>query len=426
MLYMPKTYRKKAPRRRLQKAQLANAIADYAVNTAIKHGPRLAGKGFAYIKAKADAKFKASRNKRPARPTKFSKNYSNNLMASDNIAKLSPTIIGKKAPLTFEERVARVSHPPISFKRNYQFNVESNIMSGKKAWFSFEFNILNNNDLLNDVTAWKSQMYTDTAAPDPTVSGNSYFDGAKWYVDYLSEKLQICNSSAIPATGKIHLFRHKINNDNTYQGVPITPINLMMLYSTNRLPAQFSGNEATVGNGWKFDAATNGSNYNSVYNMPGSSINSSGVPAITDHTLSPNSVHIKDSISYWFDHVESTPFSLKPGQQFDKSYIFNDLRNICREETEYIHLRSVSYSCVVEFQGGIVGSSVVTSGDGVVSTGNPQLSCIRSSVRQIGAKQKLRPKTVLITAAPAIIDGGNQRIINPDTGIELVGSTQDI
>jgi hypothetical protein len=345
------------------------------------------------------------------------------LSQTDNITTLKSTIIGKRRPLSFDERVSRVERPPILFKRNYQFNAEG--ISGRKAWFSFEFNSMNNSDLQLDLTTYKSQQFTDTAAADPNVSLNTSFDGAKFYVDYLSEKLQMVNSSTNAIIGKIHLFAQRRDNNNSYAGsVPITPINLMLYYSTQRLPLNVTAQEATVGNGWKFDTATSGLNYNAVYNMPGSVINSVGVTAQTDFALSPSSPHIADSMSFWFRKVDTQEFTLKPGQQLNKTYLFNDLQDIMREEqSAYSHLANISYSCVVEYRGGIVGDIGAASVD--VSTGTPQLSVMRESKRVLGVRNKLKSKIYLVTSAPTIITQANQQIINPDTGVQQNGAQID-
>jgi len=335
-----------------------------------------------------------------------------NVSLSDNIATLTPTVIGKRKPLSFDEKVSRVERPPIMFKRNYEFSAEVN--SGRKGWFSFEFNLMNANDLGSDLTTYKSQQFTDTATADPTASLNSTTDGAKFYVDYLSEKLSLINSTSNALSGKIHLFAHKRDNANVFAStVPVTPINLMMFYSTTRLPTNVTANEATVGNGWKFDSVTSTLNYNAVYNMPGSALNAAGVTAQTDLALSPSSPHIADSMSFWFRKVNTFSFDLKPGQQVNKSYTFHDLKDIMREEqASYVHLAGVSFSCVVEFQGQIVGSSSSSS----VSTGFTQLSCMRTSVRQLGVRNKLKPKIYLITAPPDVVGILQNTIINPDLG----------
>jgi len=401
---MPRKYlKKRAPkRRRLQPVK--NAVA--LVPTAMKY----ARKGYqAYQAGKAVYKAYQSR-----KSSGISKHYfqKENVSLSDNIATLRPTVIGKRKPLSFDEKVSRVERPPILFKRNYEFSAEVN--SGRKGWFSMEFNLMNANDLGADLTTYKSQQYTDTATADPTASLNSSTDGAKFYVDYLSEKLSLINSTSNALSGKIHLFAHKRDNSNVFAStVPITPINLMMFYSTTRLPQNVTANEATVGNGWKFDSVTSNLNYNAVYNMPGSAINTSGVTAQTDLMLSPSSPHIKDSMDFWFRKVNTFSFDLKPGQQVNKTYTFHDLKDIMREEqAQYIHLAGVSFSCVVEYQGQIVGSSTSSS----VSTGFTQLSVMRSSVRQLGVRNKLKPKIYLITAPPDVVGILQNTIINPDLG----------
>ena len=398
-------YKRKVSRKGGRRLQPMKSVVSL-VPTAIKY----AKTGVAVYK-KGKRLYNAYKSQQTRGTSKYFPLQKNNVALSDNIATIRPTIIGKRKPLTFDEKVARVERPPIMFKRNYEYSAE--VDSGRKGWFSMEMNIMNNNDLQADLVTYKSQQYTDTATADPTAPTSQVFDGSKFYVDYLNEKLSLINSSSNALTGKIHLFAHKRDNDNSWFGTPITPINLMMYYSTNRLPLNVTANEATIGNGWKFDTATSKLNYNAVYNMPGSSLNTNGVTAQTDLALSQSSPHIKDSMDFWFRKVDTFSFDLKAGQQINKTYTFHDLKDIMREEqAEFIHLAGVSYSCVVEFQGQIVGNTLLPD----VSTGFTQLSVIRQSTRQIGIKNKLKSKIYLITAPPAQIGSGNNQIINPDTG----------
>jgi len=413
---MPRFYKKgKVARkggRRLQPVK--NAVA--LVPSAIKY----ARKGYEMYKAgkKVYNAYKGAQ----ARGTSKYLPQKANVTLSDNIATLSPTIIGKRKPLTFQEKVSRVDRAPILFKRNYEFSAECD--SGRKAWFSMELNIMNPNDLGADMTTYRGQQFTDSAVADGTIAIQNTADGSKFYVDYLNEQIRLMNSSTNALTGKIHLFVHKRDNDNAYgsQSVPITPINMMMFYSANRLPALVTANEATLGNGWEFDTATSKLNYSAVYNMPGSSLNSAGVCAMTDTALSQTSPHLKDSMNYWFRKVNTFSFSLKPGQQINKTYTFHDLKDIMREEQAgFIHIANVSYSVVVEFQGQIVGSSVTSD----VSIGACQLSVVRQSTRQLGVRNKLKSKIYLITAPPAQITSANNWVINPDTGDVDTGLAQD-
>lgn len=402
--------RKSAPRRRLQT------------------GAILAGAGLTLAKRGYNKYQQYKLGVRQAQHRQYLKSAAarqSRLDTADGIVKLRAQVFGKPRAPTFEERVAKVDRPPLQFKRNYQFNAEG--YSGRKAWFSFEINMNNGNDLLNDTNVYKQQYYTDTATADATGTSQSLQDQSRFYIDYQSEKMSIINSSSNSVSGKIHLFAHRRDNDNVLHtlSVPLTVINLMAYYSTGALPLLTTASEATVGNGFKFDTATAGSNYNSVYNMPGSSINSSGVCLSTDPTLSPMSSHIKESINYWFRKVSTESFTLKPGQQMDKSYIWHDLPQIFKEQMDYIHLAGITFSVVVEFMGGIVGDGTTTTGDGVVSTGTTQLSCIRHSTRIIGVRTKLRPKICQITAPLNSIALAQQLTINPDTGVSDTGVELD-
>jgi len=351
------------------------------------------------------------------------------LSQTDGVVTVAPVIIGKPKPDTFQEKVSKSQRPPPLFKRNYGFSAES--VSGRKGMFSMELNISNNNDLGLDMQTYKSMMLTDTAFQDTAALGNAVGDQAKFYIDYHKEKIQMMNSSSNSIIGKIHLFAHKRDNDNQYSNTstPITPINMLMYYSTQVAISALTfgaGNESTIGNGFAFGTTAGNTNYQGVYNMPGSSINAAGNTASVDPTLSFSSPHVKDSIDFWFRKVSTKDFALKPGQQFNSSYIFNDLGVINREEqAEFVHIRGVSYSLVVEFQGQMVGDNTPTTGNNIISLGDSQISVIRESQRVLGLRNYLRPKIIAQTVPLATVAIANQVIINADTGVALSGAVID-
>jgi len=395
---------KAAPRRRLQPTALVAAVA----------AKKIYNRYSAY-KAAGRARNNVRANK----------NFEARMTQSDNIMTAKPVVIGKQRPRTFAEKVSAVDRPPLVFKRNYQFSAEC--ASGRKGWFSMNVNQMLADDLQTDITGYKSTMYTDTVTADNTVSGNAFTDNARFYIDSHKEFIKMVNSSSNSITGKIHLFVHRRDTDNAYDAAPISPINLMMYYSNNARSLLTSGlgGEQTVGNGFAFNTtAGTVTNYAGTFNMPGSSINPAGVTASTDPTLSPMSPQVKDRVGFWFRKISTSDFSLKPGQQFNSSFVFNlDKNKIMREQSEFSHIAGISYNIVVEFQGQIVGDSTVTTGDNVISTGSCQLSVIRENQRILGIENKLKSKIVLQTAPLTQIGIANQVIINSDTGAATVGGT---
>jgi len=414
---MPRKYLKKnvgarkggAPprRRRLQPAVLAGLATAYVAKKVYDRRTK------AYKVAKGKAK----------------RAFDTRLSQTDGITTVKPVLIGKPRKISFQEKVAKSLRPPIMFKRNYGFSAEC--ISGRKGWFSMEINSMNDNDLQKDITTYKANQWTDTATGDFSPAAQAPTDNARFYVDYHSEKIQMVNSSSNTVTGKIHLIAHRRDNDNNFSSVniPITPINLMMYYTTATTNSNFVaglGAENTVTNGWAFSNAVGVSNYGGVYNMPGSSINASGYTAATDPELSLRNHIIKDRMDFWFKDVGTSDFSLKPGQQFNCSYLFNDLPIIFREEqVEYVHLAGTSYSLIVEFKAGIVGDSTVSTGNNVITTGDGQLSVIRESTRILGVETYLRPKMLLQTAPLVNLAIEKQVIINADTGVALSGGIID-
>lgn len=378
----------------------------------------------------AGAVIKRAYNNYKARQTKAKNSavraFTARLAQTDNITTATPVVIGKQRPVSFQEKVSRSIRGPVLFKRNYAFNAEC--VSGKKAMFCMDINQMTANDLTADLSSYKSVYTTDTATADASIRGYGSADQARYYIDKLNEKIQMINSSSNSITGKIHLFAHKRDTSGTYSSANVNPVNLLMFYSTGAPQPQVAdaGGSQTVGNGWVFSngGGNTGVNFATTYNMPGSSVNLYGLSAIMDPALDFTSATVKDGINFWFRKVSTSSFALKPGQQFNSSFVFNDLPVLNREEQiQFIHLAGVSYSLVVEFRAGIVGSAVA---DGVVSTGDAQLSVIRESTRTLGMKNTLQSKVLLQTAPLATIAIANQVIINADTGVGLSGAVLDV
>ena len=409
--------KKSAGRRRLQPGGVLGPMV-------VAAGGKLIQKGFSrFRQRRADATTGAYK--------KAKRNVQNRIAQSDNITTAKAVVIGTQRVPSFQEQVSRTVRPPLLFKRNYGFSAE--VASGRKAMFSFRINAMTNDDLNTDLQTYKLALTTDTPTADGTFTANGRGDNAQFYVDKLVEKIQMVNSSSNAITGKVHLFAYKRDSGTTYGDTSaiIDPVNMLMYYSTQALATQINGigGEQTVGRGWAFTngGGFTGTNYAALHNMPGSSINATGVSAQMDPALGFGSPQVKDGINFWFRKVgSSSDFSLKPGQQFNSSFVFNDLPIINREEqAQYVFIAGVSYIAVVEFKAGIVGSSDTISTDSTISTGSAQLSVIRESTRTLGLKNTLRSKVVLQTDPLAQIAIANQVIINSDTGVGLSGAVID-
>lgn len=354
----------------------------------------------------------------------------NNRLSADNVVNAPAFKIGKPKKLTFAEKVSRLTNPPVIHKRQYAFSAECD--SGRKGWFGIPINKLNSSgsgttgDLYDDIMNNWQRLTTDTGTQDPTINNGAQYNGA-YYIDYLSERLRMVNSSSNSVKGKLTLYAYKRDCDSTFTNVnvPMTPINLMMQGSVGNLTVYGAGQEATVGNGWNFNTTTPGYDYDANYDMPGSVLNSGGATAQTDPELTIMSSHIKHFTGYYFRQVNQISFSLKPGQQIEHYSIFNDLPCIQRASQDMTYLRGVSFYLVVEFEAGIVGDATVTTGNNVISTGSGQLSCIVEEKRIISHKGRKGYKVVMPTNPLAGIALAAQYTINPDTGVADTGADQD-
>lgn len=354
-------------------------------------------------------------------------NLNNRLSSADNIQNTPGFKFGKQKPLTFSEKVERLTHPPTIFKRQYAWSAESS--AGRKAMFGIPINKLTNNatgalgDLYDDIINNASRLTTDSNTVDPTIITAGQVNN-KFYIDYYSQKLRMVNSSSNAIEGKIYLYKYKRDCEYlfTNSSCPMTPINLMMLGSTENLVGLSGGQEQTVGQGFRFNTTTAGVNYTANYDMPGSAVNTGGAIAQVDPDLQVMSKHVKDFTGLFFDQVAVQDFKLKPGQQINHWTIFNELPEIVRANMDMAYVKGVSYYIVVEFQGGIVGDSTATTGDNKISIGTVQLSCILEEKRILGIKgRQPNGKIVMVTPALADIATAAQVIINPDTGVADIG-----
>ncbi len=366
-----------------------------------------------------------------AKYTKSKAQAKERIATSDNITNLKAISIGKYKKLTFDEKVRRITSPPVIYKRNYAFSAECT--SGRKGWFQIPINHLDTSyaggSLYDDVFANFGRLNTNSPTGgvfDPTILGSGQTTQQKCYVEYLSQMLRMVNSGTNSITGTISLIGYKRDVDQLFTNVstPLTPVNMMMLSSTNNLitTAQTPQQEATVGNGWAFDTVTAGVNYNANYVMPGSSVNSGGSTAQTDPHLNMFSTHIKDLMDYYFKPISKCNFSLKPGQQVNQFVRLNDSPIITRETIDFWYLRGITFFLVVEFEAGVVGSNIVNN---QISTGSGQLSVIMEEKRIVGLSGRLKSKLVMPTAPLAGIALANQTTINPDTGVQDVGYEED-
>lgn len=422
--YRKRTVNKPLPytgRRRLQgKVAAASGVAD-TVFKVIKHGTRLysAGKkAYNYWNKNKTVSFKKASHLKTVR-----------LQQSDNITNLQSFKYGTPRQIGFNEKVDRIAHPPVIFKRQYAWSSECT--SGRKGWMQIPLNKLTTSgllygDLYEDAINSVNRLTTDTSNVDPTLLTSSQATIGKVYIDYLSEKLRMVNSGTNSLNVTLSLYGYKRDCDSYFANVnvPMTPINLMMLASTNNL-SNYSplGYDQTVGNGWEFDTTTSGVNMIANYDMPGSSVNTGGASAQTDPSLKVLSSHINELTGYYLKELNSIDFSLKPGQEVNHYTIFNDMANIVRNNQDMTYLKGISHYLVISFQAGIVGDAIANN---VVSTGSGQLSCILEEKRIIGTRGRNNNGKIFMATPPlAGILNANQFTINPDSGVADTGYEED-
>jgi len=407
---------KKAPRRRLQPTPMK---IGQPVRNVIKAARKVGG----FIQKKVSGR-------RPFTRYTAQRNF-NLRLNSDNITHAPAFKIGKPKVVSFEEKVNRIQHPPVVVHRKWAFTAEC--PSGRKAFFAIPINSLSQSDsggtLYTDAVTNYTQLTTNTAQEDPTLinTAASALFQQKVYVDYLSEKLKLLNSSSNSIKGKITLYGYKRDCPYAYQllNIPMTPINLMMYASSGGFARFQTGTEQTVGNGWAFDnvGATSGTNYESNYNCPGSAMNTAGVCARGDSELDILDSHISDFTGYFFSKVDECSFSLKPGQQVDHYTIMNNLPYLQRQAVNTVHVKGIAYSLVVSFEAGLVGDAGILTNN-VVSTGSAQLACIVEEKRILGTMGKQKQQMVMRTPPLATVAVADQFTINPDSGVADTGYEQ--
>lgn len=426
----PRRRPKTSGRRRLQPTD----APAYTLGQPVRNAVRAVAQGTGALKNVLKTQYSKLRyGRRPLYKGEAKRNFINRLQNTDNIITAPAIKIGTPREISFAEKVNKITSPPVLYKRNYQWSAECN--SGRKGIFGIAINDLVASktaggglyeDIMTQVPV--SRLTTNTTTPDPTVIANSVgTTQQKFYVDYLSEKLNMVNSGSNSLTGKIKLWKYKRDAEATFTNTstPMTPINLAMYASTTNGNTSYNGNNEGQLGLYGFDASTAGVNYQANYNMPGSAQNPGGATMYCDLAFDMMGQQIKEFMDYFFKLENTVPFSLKPGQQMNLSIIFNDLPILHRSALDMVYVRNTSYYVTVEFNAGIVGDSTATTGDNVVSTGSGQLSCMLTEKRIIGLYQKYNTRLVMPTTAPAGIAKGAQVVINPDTGIQQTGAQED-
>lgn len=425
MLYMPKKFLKRKPNKNTLKGKGRRRLqpTPFKLGQPVRNVGRGVGRVVGGIR-----QWKSGR--RPATARSAQKNFNLRVNNTDNIVSAPAFKIGRPIKPSFEERVSRIQHPPVVVHRKWAFNAEC--PSAKKAFFAIPINSMSQSDnggtLYVDAVTNYTQLTTNTTSEDPTLINTSLAGfQQKVYVDYLSEKLKMVNSSSNAIKGKVTLYAYKRDCPYSYTNanIPMTPINLMMYASSGGFVRFQTGTEQTVGNGWAFDTvgATSGTNYTSNYNCPGSAQNTAGVCAFTDSELDILDNHISDFTGYFFSKQGEFSFSLKPGQQIEHYTIMNNLPILQRQAVGQVHIKGISFSLVVSFEAGLVGDSDVLTNN-VVTTGNCQLSVINEEKRILGCLGKQKTQMVMRTAPLATVTIASQYTINPDTGIADTGYEQ--
>lgn len=426
-----KMFRKRGARKGGRRLQPSGFEGDFTLGQPLRNVARAGIKGAKGVGKRAAARFRGGRK----RVTKAfaQRNFNARIQQSDNITTAPAFKIGVPRPISFEEKVSRITHPPVIVKRQFTWSAEC--PSGRKSFFGIPLNSLSQSDnggtLYVDAVTNYTGLGTNTSLPDPTlITAGIINNQQKVYIDYLSEKLQMVNSGSNSMKGKVTLYGYKRDCPFSYgnANLPMTPINVMMYASTSGLVQSNTGQEATVGNGWAFDAvsgASLGLNYTQNYNCPGSSMNPSTACAHTDLALDVLNSHISDFTGHFFTKVKEFDFALKPGQQIDHYTIMNNLPVLRRPSVTETFLKGITYYLVVQFQAGIVGDATVTTGDNVISTGSAQLSCILEEKRVLGTLGKNKAQVVMRTAPLTAILKASQYIINPDTGVADTGYDDD-
>lgn len=427
---MPRKFGRKPLGRKPRKVSKASSGGRRLTKTFKPFQPvRNVGRGIArgYRKAKVWAT-----GRRPITKALAQRNFNQRLLSSDNIITAPAFKIGIPRKVSFEEKVSKITHPPVIYKRQYAWSAEG--ISGRKTMFQIPINCLlpgvSGGTLYDDVmTNASARMSTNTSTVDPTIIfNNDHRTQQSYYVDYYSGKLKMSNSSSNSLTGKISLVGYKRDCKASFTNTttPCTPVNMLAFSQTANANTNYvSGTEATVGNGLMFNDTTQSSDYDANYMMPGSSINFNGVCLAVDPDLHLLSPQIKDFTGYYFNILSQYKFSLKPGQQFNISTIINDLPTIKRQGIDMTYLRGVSNFLVIEFEGQIVGDATVTTGDNVITTGSSQLSCIYEEKRIVGVHGKLRSQIYMGTAPLAVLSKSVQYTINADTGVADTGVDDD-
>lgn len=364
-----KGYRKGG--RRLQPAMGAAAVRTAVQGAVLAHN---VAKGINYLRG-ADKKPRKPRAKKGA--VKLAMRHAN---TEGYIPGYSKIIGSFKKGLSFTEKIQKIINPPQTILSNSVAKYEAS--SGRQAVFNYTLN----NSFWNQPFSLTQALRSDGTAQTPYVDQNA----ATNQVNHLWTSVQhtFMNSGNLTAELTIYVFKSAQDIDSL-------------------------DSPRNAENAWIHAETMN--------TAPGIS-EGAGILTVGKK---PTDVSARYYVSRYWKLIGSTEVQMKPGESF-KHYF----RHHYNKPLMQYQLHGDTTACVKDhclsflyvLKGQVVGSSL----DASISTGDAQVSCVRTLKYSMCQGQNVRPRDMLIGADLSIIAPANQIFINTDTSDQVTGFKEDV
>lgn len=290
-------------------------------------------------------------------------------------------IIGNfKKGLSFKERIQAVMNPPQTILTNTTQKLEAS--SGRQAVFNYTLN----NKFINDFFALQQATRSDSSVQTPYVDQNSATNS----INHLWTSVQhtFLNSGNLTCELEMYIFKSAQDIDSL-------------------------DSPHTAQSAWAHAEAIN--------TAPGIGENS----GILSVGKKPTDVSARFYIQRYWRLIGRSSVQMKPGESH-KSYFrihYNkEIRQFMLHGDAGAVMKDHCLSFVYVLKGQVVGSSLTTD----ISTGDAQVSIVRSLKYSMVQGQNVRPRDMLIGNDLSLIASANQIFINTDTSAQQTGFVEDV
>ena len=334
--------------------------------------------------------YKWSKTSKGLRGFKRNQRYSginSSMLRSNDSGYIKPHFFKNGTPktsLSFSDKLDMKLNPPNSFSWNTNGKLEANSGTQNATGYTVS------NTFFNTIFAEYPNLRSEGSGAD-TVGYSSSGHHTSLNHRYTSITHTFMNSSNLTAELSVYTYKSKLDIDSGDQSI---------------------------------SAASSWSYSESINNMLGSNGTNDSATGTAILGKAPTNYSAKQFISRYWGLIDKVSVTMKPGESFRHNGTIH-LNRILKQF--YLHgdnsacVKDHCLSMIFVVRGQVVGSSASTA----VSTGDAQISYIRTLKMGFCTHTQSKPRDVVLTVDTPPIASANQIFINTDTSVQTTAYVED-